>query len=149
MAKPACGQSRNRISNDRPASLQDVLTVAKHRMIRFFLGVLPTVVVVCPRTVFPKNYVSTIKTNLKAKTGAPKVATKKKVAPKQKAAKAKRTAKKKVAKKKATKKLAPLAAPASSITYEQLKQAKEMAQQLGGIEKAKETLAALSALATD
>ena len=95
------------------------------------------------------GYVSTIKTNLKAKTGAPKSATKKKVAPKRKAAKAKRTAKKKVAKKKATKKQAPKAAPASSITYEQLKQAKEMAQQLGGIEKAKETLAALSALATD
>ena len=87
-------------------------------------------------------YVSTIKTNLKAKTGAPK----KKVAPKQKAGKTSLTAKKKVAKKKATKKRAPKAAPVTDITYEQLKKAKEMAQQLGGTEKAKEALAALAQL---
>ena len=95
------------------------------------------------------GYVSTIKTNLKAKTGAPKVATKKKVAPKQKASKTGVTPKKRAAKKKATKKQAPKAAPATSISYDQLLLAKEMAQQLGGVEKAKETLAALSALATD
>ena len=69
--------------------------------------------------------------------------------PKRKAVKGKRTAKKKVAKKKATKEKAPKAAPATSISYDQLLLAKEMAQQLGGIEKAKEALAALSALATD
>ena len=68
-------------------------------------------------------YVSTIKTNLKAKAEAPK--------------------------KKATKKRTPTAAPASDITFEQLCMAKEMAQQFGGIEKAKATLAALSELATD
>ena len=83
------------------------------------------------------GYVSTIKTNMKAAAGAPKKATKKKV-----------TAKKTVAKKKAAKK-APKATPATSISYDQLLLAKQMAQQLGGIEKAKETLAALSALATD
>ena len=71
-------------------------------------------------------YVSTIKTNLKAKMGAPK----KKVA----------------AKKKATKKRAPKVAPATDISFEQLKKAKEMAQQLGGAEKAKEALAALAQL---
>ena len=79
------------------------------------------------------GYVSTIKTNLKAKTGAPKVAAKKKT----------------TTKKLATKKRVPKAAPATSISYDQLLLAKEMAQQLGGVEKAKETLAALSALATD
>jgi hypothetical protein len=77
------------------------------------------------------GYVSTIKTNLKAK--APKKVSKKKVA----------------AKKKPTKKRTPKATPATNITFEQLRMAKEMAQQLGGIEKAKETLAALSELATD
>ena len=65
-------------------------------------------------------YVSTIKTNLKAKMGAPK--------------------------KKATKKRAPKVAPATDISFEQLKKAKEMAQQLGGAEKAKEALAALAQL---
>jgi len=94
-------------------------------------------------------YVSTIKTNLKAATEAPAKIAKKKVTPKRKAVKAKRTAKKKIAKKKAAKEEAPKAAPASSITYEQLRMAKDLAQQLGGIEKAKETLTALSELATD
>ena len=76
-------------------------------------------------------YVSTIKTNLKAKTGAPK----------------KKAVKKKVAAKtKATKKRAPKVTPATDIRFEQLKKAKEMAQQLGGVEKAKETLAALAQL---
>ena len=70
-------------------------------------------------------YVSTIKTNLKAKAAAPK-----------KAAKKKKTRKKRAAK----------AAPASDITFEQLRMAKAMAQQLGGAEKAKEALTALSQL---
>lgn len=91
-------------------------------------------------------YVSTIKTNLKTKTGAPKVATKKKVAPKQKASKTGVTPKKRAAKKKAAKEQAPKAAPASDITYEQLCLAKAMAKQLGGAEKAKEALAALAQL---
>jgi len=95
------------------------------------------------------GYVSTTKTNLKADAGAPAKTAKKKVAPKKKPVKAKRTAKKKVAKKKATKKQAPKATPTSKITYDQLSMAKDLAQQLGGIEKAKETLAALSELTSD
>jgi len=95
------------------------------------------------------GYVSTIKTNLKAATEAPPKTARKKVTPKRKAVKAKRTAKKRVAKKDAAKEQAPKAAPASSITYEQLCLAKDLALQLGGIEKAKETLTALSELATD
>ena len=47
---------------------------------------------------------------------------------------------------KAAKEQAPKAAPASDITYEQLCLAKAMAKQLGGAEKAKEALAALSQL---
>ena len=75
-------------------------------------------------------YVSTIKTNLKAKKAAPKAA-----------------APKKATKKKVTrKKRSPKAAPATDITFEQLRMAKAMAQQLGGAEKAKEALAALSQL---
>ncbi len=84
-------------------------------------------------------YVSTIKTNLKAKTATSTAA-----API--AAKKKTTTKKKVAKKKATKKQAPKAAPATSISYDQLLLAKQMAQQLGGAEKAKEALVALAQL---
>ena len=75
-------------------------------------------------------YVSTIKTKLKAKKAAPKAA-----------------APKKVTKKKASrKKRSPKAAATSDITFEQLRMAKEMAQQLGSAEKAKEALAALSQL---
>jgi glycerol-3-phosphate O-acyltransferase len=44
------------------------------------------------------------------------------------------------------KKRAPKAVPTSDITFEQLCMAKAMAQQLGGAEKAKEALAALSQL---
>lgn len=85
------------------------------------------------------GYVSTTKTNLKAEAGAPKTATTEKAARKQEASKTGVTAKQQ----------APTAAPATSITYDQLLLAKDLAQQLGGIEKAKETLAALSALASD
>ena len=70
--------------------------------------------------------------------------------PKRKSVKAKRTTKKKVApkkkarrKKRIAKKPAPQTPPSSTITYEQLQQAKELAQQLGGLEKAREALAAL------
>ena len=94
-------------------------------------------------------YVSTIKTNLKAKTAtstatAPTAAAPIAVAPT--AAKKKTTTKKKIAKKKVTEKRAPKAAVTSDITFEQLCMAKAMAQQLGGAEKAKEALAALSQL---
>ena len=85
-------------------------------------------------------YVSTIKTNMKAKTGSPKKAAKSKVASKKKM-----TVKNKVLRQKP----APKATLTSKITYDQLRMAKDLAQQLGGIEKAKETLAALSELATD
>jgi len=78
------------------------------------------------------GYVSTIKTNLKAKAAAPK---------KKAAAKKKARRKNKRAPKKAT--------PVTKITYDQLRMAKDLAQQLGGIEKAKATLAALSELTTD
>ena len=86
-------------------------------------------------------YVSTIKTNLKAKAAAPTPAVPIAVTPKKKA-----TKKRKVAKKKAAKKRVPKVAPATDISFEQLKKAKEMAQQLGGAEKAKEALAALAQL---
>jgi hypothetical protein len=94
-------------------------------------------------------YVSTIKTNLKAKAAtstavAPTAAAPAPAAPI--AAKKKTTTKKKVAKKKAVKTQAPKVAPATDISFEQLKKAKEMAQQLGGAEKAKEALAALAQL---
>ncbi len=80
-------------------------------------------------------YVSTIKTNLKAKTATSTPATSTPAAPI-------------VAtpKKKATKKQSPEAAPTSDITFEQLCLAKAMAKQLGGAEKAKEALAALAQL---
>jgi hypothetical protein len=65
-------------------------------------------------------YVSTIKTSLKAKKAA-----KKKVGRKKRASKA---------------------APATGITFDQLRRAKEMAQQLGGVENAQEALSALSEL---
>ena len=42
--------------------------------------------------------------------------------------------------------MATKAAPTSDISFEQLRMAKEMAQQLGGAEKAKEALIALSEL---
>ena len=90
-------------------------------------------------------YVSTIKTNLKAKTAAPVAAAPTPAAPIA-AAPIVATPKKKVAKKKPAKKQAPKAAPTSDISFEQLKKAKEMAQQLGGAEKAKEALAALAQL---
>jgi len=70
-------------------------------------------------------HVSTVKSNLKAK------AKKKKVA-----------AKKKVARKKHT----PQATPSEEITFEQLRMVKELAQQLGGTQKAQEALAALADL---
>jgi len=74
------------------------------------------------------GYVSTIKTNLKAKA---------KKAPKKKA----------VAKKKATgKKPAAKVSAATDITFEQLCKAKELAQELGGVDKAKEALSALAQL---
>ena len=77
-----------------------------------------------------------------AETAAPKLKsvkvkrTTKKAAPKKKARRKKRTAQKAV----------PQAASASSITYDQLQQAKELAGQLGGLEKAREALAALAKL---
>ena len=80
-------------------------------------------------------YVSTIKTNLKAKTATSTPAAPIPAAP--------------IAatpKKKATKKQSPEAAPTSDITFEQLCMAKAMAKQLGGAEKAKEALAALAQL---
>jgi hypothetical protein len=76
-------------------------------------------------------YVSTIKTNLKAKTAASTPAAPIAATPKKKTAK----------------KRAPKAAPTSDITFEQLCMAKAMAKQLGGAEKAKEALAALAQLA--
>ena len=88
------------------------------------------------------NYVSNIKSSLKAGPSAPKRTTKKKVAAKKKPVKRKAAAKKKVAPKKA----APTKAPVEAITYKQLSMAKELAQKLGGVEKAKQTLAALSNL---
>jgi hypothetical protein len=92
-------------------------------------------------------YVSTIKTNLKAKTATSTAAAPAAPAPAAPiAATPKTTTKKKVAKKKAVKKQAPKVAPATDISFEQLKKAKEMAQQLGGAEKAKEALAALAQL---
>ena len=95
-------------------------------------------------------YVSTIKTNLKAKmatpiTAAPITAASIPAAPIAAPPKKKAT-KKRIAKKKAAKKRAPKVAPATDISFEQLKKAKEMAQQLGGAEKAKEALAALAQL---
>ena len=72
------------------------------------------------------GFVSTVKTNLKTK-----------------AAKTKKRAKKKaVAKKTAGKKPAPKASSSAGITFDQLCMAKELAQQLGGVEKAKAALAA-------
>jgi hypothetical protein len=96
-------------------------------------------------------YVSTIKTNLKAKTAtpapvAPTPAAPTPAAPIAATPKKKATKKKKIAKKKAAKKRAPKAAPATDITFEQLCMAKAMAKQLGGAEKAKEALAALAQL---
>ena len=76
------------------------------------------------------GFVSTVKTNLKTK-----------------AAKTKKRAKKKaVAKKTAGKKPAPKASSSAGITFDQLCMAKELAQQLGGVEKAKAALGALSQL---
>jgi hypothetical protein len=86
-------------------------------------------------------YVSTIKTNLKAKTATSTAAAPTAATPKKKA-----TKKKKIAKKKVTKKRSPKAAVTSDITFQQLCMAKAMAQQLGGAEKAKEALAALAQL---
>ncbi len=86
-------------------------------------------------------YVSTIKTNLKAKTAAPTATAPTATAPKKEATKKKGGVKKKTTKKRASK-----AAATSDITYEQLCMAKEMTRQLGGAEKAKEALAALSQL---
>ncbi len=77
------------------------------------------------------GYVSTIKTNMKAKATGPK-----KVAKKRGPAKKKATRKKRASK----------AAPATDVTFDQLRMAKEMAQQLGGVENAKEALIALSQL---
>ena len=99
------------------------------------------------------GYVSTIKTNLKAEAESSQTTPTKKAVPKRKSVKAKRTTKKKAApkkkvrrKKRTTKKVAPETTPTSKITYDQLEQAKELAQQLGGLEKAREALAALSNL---
>ena len=72
------------------------------------------------------GYVSTIKTNMKAKATAPK--------------------KRGPAKKATRKKRASKAAPATDVTFDQLRMAKEMAQQLGGVENAKKALSALSQL---
>jgi hypothetical protein len=60
----------------------------------------------------------------------------------------KKTAKKKtVAKKKSTgKKPAAKVRAATDITFEQLCKAKELAQELGGVEKAKQALSALAQL---
>jgi arginine repressor len=65
-------------------------------------------------------YVSTIKTNLKAKKAKKKKVTRKKQAPK--------------------------AAPATGVTFDQLRRAKDMAKQLGGVKNAQEALTALSEL---
>jgi hypothetical protein len=99
------------------------------------------------------GYVSTIKTNLKAEAEGSQTTPTKQAAPKRKSVKAKRTTtKKKVAPKKARRKKQTAQKPAaqtpppSKITYEQLQQAKELAQQLGGLDKAREALAALSNL---
>jgi hypothetical protein len=73
------------------------------------------------------NYVSTIKTNLKNQVVAPK----------------------KIKRKKAVAKAPPAAKPAvkatadAAISFDQLRMAKEMARQLGGVEQAKEVLGAL------
>jgi hypothetical protein len=83
------------------------------------------------------NYVSTIKTNLKAKGDAPKKKAKAKKAV------AKADAPKADAPKPQAAKPAPKAAAGGKITFEQLRMAKEMARQLGGAEKAKEVLSAL------
>ena len=91
-------------------------------------------------------YVSTIKTNLKAKTATSTPVTPTPAVPIVATPKKKATKKKKIAKKKVTKKRAPKAAVTSDITFEQLCMAKAMAQQLGGAEKAKKALAALSQL---
>jgi ABC-type Fe3+ transport system substrate-binding protein len=66
------------------------------------------------------GYVSTIKTSLKAK----------------------KATKKKVSRKKQTSK----AAPATGVTFDQLRMAKDMAKQLGGVKNAQEALTALSEL---
>jgi hypothetical protein len=99
------------------------------------------------------GYVSTIKTSMKAEAEASQTTPTKKAAPKRKSVKAKRVTKKKAAPKKkvtrkkpAAKKPAAQTPPPSKITYEQLQQAKELAQQLGGLDKAREALAALSNL---
>jgi hypothetical protein len=105
------------------------------------------------------GYVSTIKTNLKkaeAEAGTSQEPQAETAAPKLKAVKAKRTTKQAAPKKKVRRKkrvakqvapqVAPQAARASSISYDRLQQAKALAQQLGGLEKAREALAALSNL---
>ena len=84
------------------------------------------------------NYVSTIKTNLKAKGDAPAI----KAKPKKAAAK-KTDAPKADAKEPQAAKPAPKAAAGGKITFDQLRMAKEMARQMGGAEKAKEVLSAL------
>ena len=81
------------------------------------------------------GFVSTVKTNLKTKAAKTKKRAKKKV-----------VAKKAVAKKTAGKKPAPKASSSAGITFDQLCMAKELAQQLGGVEKAKAALGALSQL---
>ena len=109
------------------------------------------------------QYVSTIKSNLKkaeAEAGNSQEPRAETAAPKLESVKAERTAKKAAPKKKVRRKkrvakqVAPQAAPqaapkaarASSISYDQLQQAKALAQQLGGLEKAREALAALANL---
>lgn len=78
------------------------------------------------------NYVSTIKTNMKAKGGAAKGK-----------AKAKKTASKAAPKAARAPKPAPKSAESLNITFDQLRLAKDMARQLGGAEKAREVLGAL------
>ncbi|MCL4205676.1 MAG: hypothetical protein KJ000_24605 [Pirellulaceae bacterium] len=78
------------------------------------------------------NYVSTIKTNMKAQGGAAKGK-----------AKAKKTASKAAPKAARSAKPAPKSAESLNITFDQLRMAKDMARQLGGAEKAREVLGAL------
>jgi hypothetical protein len=102
------------------------------------------------------GHVSTIKTNMKkaevAAGGEPLAET---ATPKLKSVKTKRGLKKRVGAKKKTgrkkKAAAPQAAPApaaalAGISYDDLQQAKDLARQLGGLDKAREALAALANL---
>ena len=109
--------------------IQDILAVSPDRSPKDIAEELTAMGI--PTT---PNYVSTIKTNLKNKAGAPKRKTKaKKAAPKapQAPQAAKQTA---------------VTAPSVKINFEELKMAKDMARQLGGVEKAREVLSALMQL---